>query len=92
MKFTKKDVLFSKQAQKQLDYCSQRNKRMHNKIRMIIDDILEFGYGGHFRPEMLSGNFSGACSKEVDKKNRVVFQVKDNKIYITQVMGHYNDH
>jgi toxin YoeB len=90
--FSDEDIIFHKKALKQLDYLSKRNKRSEKKIDDIIEDIKQFGYGGHFHPEMLRGNRSGWCSKEVDKKNRLVFTIKENKVFIAQVMGHYEDH
>jgi toxin YoeB len=92
MKFTENDIDYDRVAEKQLDYLEVRNKRMLDKVDDIIDDILENGYGGGFHPEMLKGNLSGWCSKEVDKKNRVVFKIKDGRVRIAQVMGHYSDH
>jgi toxin YoeB len=90
--FNREDLNYDKLATKQLEKLYERDEQHFEKVIAIINDILEFGYGGHFRPEMLKSNLSGWCSKEVDKKNRVVYKIKDGKILIAQVMGHYDDH
>jgi toxin YoeB len=92
MKFRKEDLDYSNLAKKQLKFCIERDKHSLAKINDIIADILLNGYGGGFHPKMLSGKLKKFCRKDVDDKNRVVFKIEDGKIYIAQVMGHYDDH
>jgi toxin YoeB len=89
--FIDNDFDYDKLALKQLDVLSARDPIHYKKVLQIIDDISEYGYGGHFHPEMLRGNRSGWCSKEVDKKNRVVFIINNGRVQVAQVMGHYDD-
>jgi toxin YoeB len=92
MNLREEDISYSRLAENQLDYCKKKDKRSLEKIELIIADILDNGYGGGFHPKMLSGKFKKFCRKDVDDKNRVVFKIEDGKIYIAQVMGHYDDH
>ena len=41
--------------------------------------------------ERLKENYSGFCSKRIDKKNRLIYKVDDYKIIvlIVSVLGHY---
>jgi toxin YoeB len=92
MTFNAEDLYYSNFAKNQLRYCKERDRRSYDKINEIIADILENGYGGGFHPKMLSGKLKKYCRKEVDEKNRIVFKIEDGKVYIAQVMGHYDDH
>jgi toxin YoeB len=92
MNFSESDLDFDKIALKQIAKISERDPQHFAKVTEIVEDICKNGYGGGFHPEMLRGNLSGWCSKEVDKKNRVVFKIKDGRVHIAQVMGHYDDH
>ena len=48
----------------------------------------ECSYG---KVEMLKGDFRGFASVRIDKKNRIIFSVDDNKVIVIQCGGHYDD-
>jgi len=59
----------------------------------VIDNILSYPYSPEYRFERLKYELSGFCSKRVDGKNRIVYQVLDDKIVVivVSVLGHYED-
>lgn len=86
------NVCFSLQGWDDYTYWQTEDKRTIKKINKLIADILRNGYSGIGTPEMLKGNLSGYCSREIDDKNRVVYRIKDNgDAEIIQCKGHYSD-
>lgn len=68
-----------------------KDKALHKKIISLIKDIARNDKEklGHY--ENLKGDLSGYSSVRIDKKNRLVFALKDDCIDILQVGGHYKD-
>ena len=81
-----------KKAKKQLDKI-KTNSRLLSKFLEIIADIEQNPYSPNFKFERLKGNLAGYCSKRLDKKNRVIYKVLDDKIIviIVSILGHYEE-
>ena len=68
------------------------DKRTLKKINQLIRDIIRNGNEGIGHPEPLKGNLAGYWSREIDEKNRLVYQILDGgRVEIYQCKGHYND-
>jgi len=68
------------------------DKRTLKKINQLIRDIVRNGNEGIGHPEPLKGNLAGYWSREIDEKNRLVYQILDGgRVEIYQCKGHYND-
>lgn len=71
----------------------QKDKAMFKKVNKLLKDIMRNDYNTSYgKVEMLKGNFSGFASVRIDKKNRMIFQVDDNKVIVIQCGNHYFDH
>jgi len=68
------------------------DKRTLKKINQLIRDIIRNGNEGIGHPEPLKGYLTGYWSREIDDKNRLVYQILDGgRVEIYQCKGHYND-
>ena len=68
------------------------DKRTLKKINQLIRDIVRNGNKGIGHPEPLKGNLTGYWSREIDEKNRLVYQILDGgRVEIYQCKGHYDD-
>jgi len=68
------------------------DKRTLKKINQLIRDIIRNGNEGIGHPEPLKGNLAGYWSREIDEKNRLVYQILDGgRVEIYQCKGHYSD-
>ena len=85
-------IILDKKAGKQLTKL-KNNQVLIKKILTIIDELCIDPYSKLHKFERLIGNYSGFCSKRIDQKNRIIYQVIDQKvtIIIVSVHGHYND-
>ena len=70
----------------------QADKATLKKVNKLLKDIMRNGYECSYgKVEMLKGDFSGFASVRIDKKNRIIFSVDDNKVTVIQCGGHYDD-
>ncbi|MCD7923115.1 MAG: Txe/YoeB family addiction module toxin [Clostridiales bacterium] len=72
-------------------YWQTQDKKTLKKINQLLQDIDRNGYRCSGKPEALSGNLAGYWSVRIDKKNRIVFRIKDNSIEIYQCGSHYQE-
>lgn len=73
-------------------YWQVQDKKTLKKINKLLKDIDRNGYNCTGKPEALSGNLAGYWSVRIDKKNRLVFCIKDNILEIVECGSHYGDH
>ena len=85
------NVYFSGFAWEDYIWWQENDKRTFKQINKLIKDIGRNGYEGIGHPEPLKGNLSGYHSKEIDKKNRLVYRLVNNAIVIFSCKGHYDD-
>ena len=87
------NTIFSPKALDEYISWQSEDRAALKKINKLIHDILRNGYTGMGSPEPLKGNLSGYWSREIDKKNRIVYKMTDdNDAEIAQCKGHYDDH
>ncbi|GAB2027623.1 type II toxin-antitoxin system YoeB family toxin [Lactovum odontotermitis] len=65
-----------------------RDRAYLKKLNMVIKDIERNGYAN---AEMLKDNLSGYYSRNVSKKDRIVFRIVGDTLEIYSVRGHYSD-
>ena len=64
-------------------------KKVHVLIKEIQRNDVKCSYG---KPEKLKGRLEGCTSVKVNKKNRLIFKIDDEKVTIFVCGGHYGDH
>jgi toxin YoeB len=74
-------------------YCQFFEKNQKNLIKSthdLIKDIERNGTDkGKGQPESLKHELSGYWSRRIDKENRLVYKVEEEKLYIVQCGTHY---
>lgn len=85
------NILFSQAAWEEYLYWQCQDKKTLKKINKLIEDLCRGNSKGIGKPEILKGDLSGYCSKRIDGKNRLVYKLIDNSIYIIQCKNHYKD-
>ena len=66
-------------------------KATQNKISNLIEDILSHPYTGLGKPEALKYELSGLWSREIDKGNRLIYEIVGQQLHIISMRGHYSD-
>ncbi|MCH8296135.1 Txe/YoeB family addiction module toxin [Candidatus Poribacteria bacterium] len=86
----KKDPVLKPQALEDLRWWTEHNSKKAIKIYDLIKDIQRDPLRGIGKPEPLKHQFSGWHSRQIDKKNRLVYQLRGDKIIILSCKGHYD--
>jgi toxin YoeB len=83
-------IEYDKKALKQLQKIKYET-RFLVKISKMIEEISLDPYSTTHKFERLKANYSGFCSKRIDKQNRLIYRVEEEKItvLIISVIGHY---
>ena len=52
---------------------------------------VEIGNEGMGKPEPLTGNLSGFWSRRINDKDRLIYKIDENNVYILACRYHYGD-
>lgn len=73
-------------------YWQTQNKKTLKRINQLIKDIERNGcLEGIGQPEALKNNLHGEYSRRINEKDRLVYHVENDRIYIVSCRGHYDD-
>lgn len=70
-------------------YWQTQDRKTLKRINMLIADIVRDPFEGIGKPEPLRHVLSGAWSRRIDEKNRLVYYVTDEHVVILQTRDHY---
>jgi toxin YoeB len=84
---------YEKRFEREYYKLCRKNSEMARKIERLIADILEHPTTGLGRPERLKHMGGNGYSREIDKKNRLVYRViSSDEVRFESCEGHYDDH
>lgn len=63
------------------------------KLERILIELSETPYEGIGKPEALKHQLTGFWSREINKKDRIIYKVNEDvvSVYVISAMGHYSD-
>jgi len=64
---------------------------VQSRITKLIEDTVNHPFTGLGKPEALRYELSGLWSMEIDKQNRLIYEVVEKKFHIISMRGHYRD-
>ena len=73
-------------------YWETADRKKLKRINKLLDDIVRNGNEGIGKPEPLIGNLSGFWSRRINDKDRLIYKVEGDNIYILACRYHYSDH
>ena len=78
-------------AEADLNYWKKTgNKPVLQKIKALLENIIESPYSGIGKPEQLKHNLSGMWSRRITGSDRIIYKVVEDTVYIFSLKGHYN--
>ena len=83
--------IWTDDAWEQYVYWQAQDKKTLKRINQLLKDIDRGGYEGIGKPEPLTENWSGYWSREIDKKNRIIYRIENGIIRIARCGSHYGD-
>lgn len=72
-------------------YWQTEDRKTFKKINQLVNDIERNGNEGIGKPEPLSGNLSGYWSRRINDKDRLIYRIDENNMYILACRYHYGD-
>lgn len=70
-------------------YWQSQDKKTLRKINKLIMAVQRDPFQGEGSPEPLKANLAGYWSRRIDHKNRLVYAVEDEQIFIISCRFHY---
>ena len=75
------------------EYVAWQSKgpKLLKKINQLIRDTERDPFSGTGKPEPLRGELSGWWSRRIDKRNRLVYRIRNGVLEIAQCGTHYGE-
>ena len=83
--------VFTKNGWDDYVYWQTKDKKTLRKINQLIEDIARNGNEGVGKPEALSGNLAGFWSRRINDKDRLIYKIDKENIYVLACRYHYGD-
>ncbi len=83
--------VFTDNGWKDYVYWQTEDRKTLKKINRLIEDICRNGNEGIGKPEPLTGNLAGFWSRRINDKDRLIYKIDDENIYVLACRYHYSD-
>ena len=86
------EVIYKDKALNDIKFWKKSGQwNIQSRIAKLIEDIEVHPYTGLGKPEALKYELTGLWSREIDKGNRLIYEISENQIHIISIRGHYFD-
>lgn len=82
---------FSKHALEDLKYLQDNSKKDVKRVFKLLEDISRTEHDGLGKPEPLRGDLSGYWSRRVNEKDRIIYKVSNETVYVLALRTHYSE-
>lgn len=86
-------LTFSETAKSDIEYLKRAEPKAYEKLITLLEELREHPMTGICKPKLLSKNRKGQWSRRINKKHRLIYEIKGSIIcvYILSARGHYDD-
>lgn len=86
-------ILSDEATQHLIEWRKSGQKKILKKISNLFEELKEHPKTGTGHVEQLKGNLSGLWSREINKGDRMIYGIEDDKVIVNVVSlkGHYGD-
>ena len=86
-------ILSDEATQHLIEWRKSGQKKILKKISNLFEELKEHPKTGTGHVEQLKGNLSGLWSREINKGDRMIYDIEDDKVIVNVVSlkGHYGD-
>ena len=86
-----KTIQWDFEAWEEYLYWQSQDKKMLKRINQLIKDIKRNPFEGIGKPEPLTGNLAGFWSRRINDKDRLIYKIDEESVYILACRYHYSD-
>ncbi len=72
-------------------YWANEDRKTLRRINKLIEDISRNGNSGIGKPEPLTAELSGFWSRRINDKDRLIYKISGDDIYIISCRSHYGE-
>lgn len=83
--------IFTKNGWNDYVYWQTEDRKTLRKVNQLIEEIARNKNEGTGKPEALSGNLVGFWSRRINDKDRLIYKIDDENIYILACRYHYGE-
>ena len=84
-------VMFEPDGWEDYEYWQNEDRKTLKKVNQLIKSMRRSPFEGTGKPEPLSGPLNGYWSRRINKKDRIVYRVVEDRLEIIQCRLHYDD-
>ncbi|MBQ1507999.1 MAG: Txe/YoeB family addiction module toxin [Erysipelotrichaceae bacterium] len=84
-------LLWDERAWDDYLFWQSEDKKTLRKVNVLLREIARDPFHGSGKPEPLKGDLHTWWSRRIDKKNRIVYTVKEDCILIASCKNHYSE-
>ena len=84
------NLTFSEKAWEHYLYWQETDRKIVEKINVLIRDCLRSPFSGLGKPEALKGELRGFWSRRINDEHRLVYRLNNGAIEIAQCRFHYS--
>ncbi|MBK9426222.1 MAG: Txe/YoeB family addiction module toxin [Gammaproteobacteria bacterium] len=81
--------IFAEQAWDDYLYWQKTDKKLLERINVLVKDISRTPLTGIGKPEPLKNALSGYWSRRINDEHRIVYRIADGALFIAQLRYHY---
>jgi toxin YoeB len=81
--------IFSDDSWEDYLYWQTQDKKNLKKVNQLIRDIERSPFDGIGKPEPLRNELSGKWSRRINEKDRIIYRVDDENLFIYSLKDHY---
>ena len=85
----RREAVFSTVFLRDLEYWTKANPRMALRVLRLVSAVLRDPFDGLGKPEPLRHSLADMWSRRIDKENRLVYQVEDERVRFLAARYHY---
>jgi toxin YoeB len=82
-------LIFSEQAWQDYLHWQKADRKMLERINVLIKEISRSPFEGIGKPEPLKNALSGYWSRRINDEHRIVYKIADGSMLIAQLRYHY---
>lgn len=86
------NIVFTKNGWNDYQYWLNEGKKNLKRLNKLIQDITRNGNTGIGKPEALTNDLQGLWSRRINERDRLIYKIENNELYILSCRYHYGDH
>lgn len=84
-------IIFSEHGWDDYLYWQSQDQKILEKINILLKEVQRAPFKGKGKPKPLKKAGPNVWSRRINEKDRLVYEISDDGIIISQCKGHYDD-